>query len=119
MTTGVTIAVLLSKWEYQLDRHAWDLPPRFYQPSNVLAIINSVLFCLASTFVRLSFLALYLHLIAHVKSRWYKWTVYFAMFLTIAVAVAYTLALIFRCRWVLYDPRPLVSTFANEALTVQ
>ncbi|KAL2851397.1 hypothetical protein BJX68DRAFT_72168 [Aspergillus pseudodeflectus] len=97
-TTGVTIAVLLSKWEYLLDRHAWDLPPKMYCPSNVLATITFVLFCLASTLVRVSFLAFYRRLIQHQHRKLYIRVIYATIFFAVGLSIAYIFGLIFRCR---------------------
>jgi hypothetical protein len=99
-TTGVTIAVLLSKWEYLLDRHVWDLPPKMYRPSNVLATITFVLFCLASTLVRVSFLAFYRRLIQHQHRKFYIRVIYATIFFAVGLSIAYIFGLIFRCRFV-------------------
>lgn len=99
-TTVVTIVVLLSKWKYLLDRHTWDVPPQYSRSGNILSTIDFVCFCLASTLVRLSFLAFYRRLVAHTKSRFYKNVIYVTMFVTAGLAVAYIFALLFRCRLV-------------------
>ncbi|OJJ62486.1 hypothetical protein ASPSYDRAFT_196211 [Aspergillus sydowii CBS 593.65] len=96
-TTVVTIVVLLSKWKYLLDRHTWDVPPQYSRSGNILSTIDFVCFCLASTLVRLSFLAFYRRLVAHTKSRFYKNVIYVTMFVTAGLAVAYIFALLFRC----------------------
>ncbi|KAF7622594.1 hypothetical protein F9C07_2224025 [Aspergillus flavus] len=96
-TTGVTIAVLLSKWEYLLDRHVWDLPPKMYRPSNVLATITFVLFCSASTLVRVSFLVFYRRLIQHLHWRLYIRVIHATILFAIGLYIAYILGLVFRC----------------------
>ena len=99
-TTVVTIIVLLSKWKYLIDRHTWDLPPQYFKPAKIISTVDFVFFSLASTFVRLSFLAFYRRLIAHTKTRLYKCIIYVTMFVTSGLAVAYIFALLFRCRFV-------------------
>lgn len=99
-TTVVTIIVLLSKWKYLIDRHTWDLPPQYFRPAKILVTVDFVFFFLASTFVRLSFLAFYRRVVAHTKTRLYKCTIYVTMFVTAVLAVAYISALLFRCRFV-------------------
>lgn len=96
----VTIIVLLSKWKYLLDRHAWDLPPQNFRPAKVLSNVDFVFFSLASTFVRLSFLAFYLRLVAQAKTMLYKCIIYVTIFVTAGLAVSYIFALLFRCRFV-------------------
>lgn len=96
----VTIIVLLSKWKYLLDRHTWDLPPQYFRPAKILSTVDFVSFSLASTFVRLSFLAFYRRLIAHTKTQSYKCIIYITVFVTTGLAVAYILALLFQCRLV-------------------
>ncbi|KAF7621031.1 hypothetical protein F9C07_2282836 [Aspergillus flavus] len=96
-TTVVTIIVLLSKWKYLIDRHTWDLPPQYFRPAKILVTVDFVFFFLASTFVRLSFLAFYRRLVAHTKTRLYQCTIYVTMFVTAVLAVAYISALLFRC----------------------
>ncbi|KAE8135958.1 hypothetical protein BDV38DRAFT_272437 [Aspergillus pseudotamarii] len=96
-TTVVTIIVLLSKWKYLIDRHTWNLPPQYFRPANIMTTVDFVFFALASTFVRLSFLAFYRRLVTHTKAQFYKCTIYFTMFVTSGLAVACIFALVFRC----------------------
>lgn len=79
-----------------------------YRPSNVLATITFVLFCSASTLVRVSFLVFYRRLIQHLHWRLYIRVIHATILFAIGLYIAYILGLVFRCRFVLFESKVLV-----------
>ena len=96
-TIGMTAVVLLANRHYGWNRHMWDVEVGMIEHANIIAYVAKVMFTLASSFTRLSFIFLYYRLVKDTQIRWYMVTLHINLAFNIGILISFVLIATFMC----------------------
>ncbi|KAM0334020.1 hypothetical protein ACHAQA_001040 [Verticillium albo-atrum] len=96
-TAAFTVIGLIASEHYGWGTHVWDVRPRLFPGSLKLALSSFVMFDLATSFTKLSMLAL-IHRLACQTSKTIRWIVIILMVLISANGLSFLLVSLLQCR---------------------